>query len=224
MQPEATQVISVNVGEPRLVQWEGKEFKTGIYKYPTQGRVPIRKDNLAGDRQADLKNHGGAYKAVYVYSAIHYPYWQQELEREELPWGSFGENLTISGLHEQEVRIGDLFRIGSATLKVTQPRTPCYKLEARLGLPNFIKRFQESGRVGFYLSVVEEGDVAAGDIITLLQRAENSMTIAEVAAVIRNTNNIVALRRAAELQHFPQPVRDSFVKTLRRKEHQNLEA
>ncbi|GHO81364.1 molybdenum cofactor biosynthesis protein [Ktedonobacter sp. SOSP1-85] len=211
-------VISVNVGLPRTVNWEGKEFQTAIYKQPVEGRVRVRKENLEGDRQTDLKNHGGFDKAVYAYSADNYPYWQRELNRDELPWGSFGENLTLTGLNEHEVHIGDIFRIGNATFQITQPRTPCYKLEARLQQERFIKPFQDSGLVGFYLAVLEEGDVAAGDPIELLKRDETSMTIAEVAAVIADKSDLVALRRAAELEHFPPKVRAIFARSLRKKE------
>ncbi|GHO46409.1 MOSC domain-containing protein [Ktedonospora formicarum] len=224
MHPETMRVISVNVGQPRIIQWGGKEFQTSIYKYPTQGRVAVTKMNLDGDRQSDLKNHGGADKAVYAYPSIHYPYWQHELAREQLPWGSFGENLTLSGVHEHEVRIGDIFRIGNATFKVTQPRTPCYKLEARLERPNFIKRFQESERVGFYLSVLEEGDIATNDTMTLLERDETSMTVAEVAAVIGDKSNLTALQRAAELRHFSPSLRAHFARILRNQEQKSINA
>src|SRR6516162_8869651 len=121
-------VVSLNVGLPRTVQWKGKAVSTGIFKTPVSGRIRLRSLNFDGDRQADLAVHGGPDKAVYAYPAEHYPYWRGELPDAEVPWGAFGENLTTTGLTEEEVRIGDLFRVGSAELVATQPRTPCYKL------------------------------------------------------------------------------------------------
>lgn len=169
----------MNVSLPKTVVWNGTAVRTGIFKRPVTGRVKVRLFGLEGDGQADLTVHGGLEKAVYVYPSKHYEYWQHEL-RQALPWGMFGENITTEGLLEDEVRIGDRLRIGSAELIVTQPRFPCYKLGIKFGQMEIVRRFLESGRSGFYLAVLVEGEVAAGDSIDLLSRDENSPSIADV--------------------------------------------
>jgi MOSC domain-containing protein YiiM len=156
-------IISVNVGLPREVDWKGKRVSTGIFKEPVAGRVVARRLNLDGDRQADLTVHGGEEKAVYVYPAEHYDYWRQELPTTALPWGVFGENLTTSGLLEEAVNVGDQFRVGAALLQATQPRLPCYKLGIKFGREDMVRRFLTGGRYGWYVAVIEEGEIGAGD-------------------------------------------------------------
>ena len=141
---DVMRVVSVNVGLPRTLPWKGREVTTGIFKTPVDGRVRIRRLNLDGDRQADLSVHGGAAKAVYAYPLEHYAWWREQLG-EEIPLGAFGENLTVEGLPlEEEVAIGDRFRVGTAELVVTQPRLPCYKLGLRFGREQMVKRFLAS--------------------------------------------------------------------------------
>ena len=159
----AMKIISVNVGLPRLVMRNGEPVSTGIFKEPVAGRVMLRTLNLDGDRQADLSVHGGPSKAVYVYPSEHYAYWKGELPEKDLPWGMFGENFSTAGLLESEINIGDKFHIGSADVMVTEPRMPCYKLGIRFGRTDIIKRFLVSERSGFYLAVLKEGEVGAGD-------------------------------------------------------------
>ena len=161
-------LLSVQVGRPRTVNWRGKSVSTGIYKEPVAARIMLHRLNLEGDGQADLTVHGGADKAVYVYPALHYEFWRQALPKMALPYGSFGENFTIEGMDESSVHIGDRFRIGEALVQVTQPRLPCYKLGVRFGNPGMPKRFHASGRCGFYLAVLKEGEVGAGDMVTAL--------------------------------------------------------
>ncbi|MBI2115875.1 MAG: MOSC domain-containing protein, partial [candidate division NC10 bacterium] len=156
-------LISVNVGLPREVVYKGKTVKTGIFKEPVPGRVQVHRLNLDGDRQADLSVHGGPSKAVYAYPSEHYGYWRQELPGMDLPWGMFGENFTTEGLLEDLVNIGDRFRVGSAEVMVTEPRLPCYKLGVKFGREDIVKRFLQSGRTGFYVAVLQEGEVGAGD-------------------------------------------------------------
>jgi MOSC domain-containing protein YiiM len=146
------QLISTNVGLPRPVEWNGEIVETAIFKEPVSGAVRVGRLNLEGDRQADLTVHGGTNKAVYAYPSEHYPFWREELAT-DLPWGAFGENLTTSGVTEDEVSIGDRLRIGSAEFVVTQPRTPCFKLIVKFGRNDMVRRFQRSGRSGFYLAV-----------------------------------------------------------------------
>jgi len=162
-------VLSVNVALPRLIAWKGQTFNTGIFKEPVDGAVVMRQLDFDGDRQADLSVHGGPYKAVYAYPSEHYEFWRKELPEMELPWGQFGENLTTEGLNEEDTHIGDVLRIGKATVQVTQPRLPCFKLAAKFQRDDILKRFLQSGRSGFYLSVIEEGLVAAGDAIERVQ-------------------------------------------------------
>lgn len=173
-------VISVNVGMPREAVWKGMLVQTAIFKEPVAGAVSIRKLNLAGDQQADLTVHGGRDKAVYAYPAEHYDYWREQLPDAQLSWGAFGENLTTTGLREDALFIGDRLRIGSATLMVTQPRMPCYKLQIKFGRDDMIKRFLLSGHSGIYFSVVEEGEVSAGSEIKVLSRAPSQVSIADI--------------------------------------------
>ena len=134
-------IRSVNVALPRLVAWKGQTFTTGIFKEPIQGPVMMRTLDLDGDRQADLSVHGGPYKAVYAYPVEHYSFWRTELPEIDLKWGAFGENLTTEGLDESSTHIGDRFRIGAATVMVTQPRVPCFKLAAKFQRDDILKRF-----------------------------------------------------------------------------------
>src|SRR6516165_10285264 len=161
----ALKLLSVNVGMPREVDWHGKVVRTSIFKSPVLGPVRVATLNLEGDKQSDLRVHGGVHKAVYVYPSEHYQFWRNEIPDLDLPWGVFGENFTTEGLLEEAVNIGDRFRVGSAEFVVTQPRMPCYKLGIRFGRPDIIKRFLHSGKSGFYFSVTLEGEVGAGDPI-----------------------------------------------------------
>ena len=170
-------VLSVNVSKPRAIQVGGREVMTGIYKEPVQGRVRVRRHNLDGDAQADLRVHGGEYKAVYAYPFEHYAAWERELGRGDLTPGMFGENLTVTGATEDIVYIGDTLRIGTAVLQVTQPRTPCFKLARKFGRPQLIQEFLASGRSGYYLRVVEEGELAAGDVIEFVHRDPQRVTV-----------------------------------------------
>jgi MOSC domain-containing protein YiiM len=173
-------LLSVNVGAPRLVPSGGQQVKTSIFKYPVAGPVEVRAQNLAGDEQSDLRVHGGAFKSVYVYSAENIDYWKHRLQRDDLGPGSFGENLTVEGLTDPEIAVGDELAIGTARFVVTQPRIPCFKLGIRLAMPEIVKLFHWSGRNGFYLRVLQQGRVQAGDEIHIWRAPEPRMTIAEL--------------------------------------------
>jgi len=162
-------VLSINAGLPREVQSLARTVTTSIFKAPVAGRIAVRRHNIDGDRQSDLSVHGGADKAVYVYPAEHYAFWRAWLGDEVLPWGAFGENLSTEGLLEDTTYIGDRLQIGSAEFLVTQPRMPCFKLGIRFNRPDIVKHFLQSGRTGFYLSVSRQGEVGAGDAVTLAQ-------------------------------------------------------
>jgi MOSC domain-containing protein YiiM len=177
----------VNVGTPRIVDaGGGRTVLTSIFKKAVQGPVKVGRMNLDGDRQADLTVHGGFSKAVYVYPAEHYSYWREELSRSDLDWGTFGENLTTYGATEDTVHIGDRLRIGSVVFQVTQPRMPCFKLALRMNRPDMVKLFWRSGRSGFYVSVVEEGALAAGDAIERIGFGDPPVAVAELVRLHRD--------------------------------------
>ncbi len=173
-------VLSVSVGQPREVVVDDRLVRTSIFKSPVTGRVPIRNNNLAGDAQSDLSVHGGRAKAIYAYPHEHYAFWRQQLPGVELQPGHFGENLTIEGLLEEDVNLGDRLTIGSAELLVTQPRLPCFKLGIRFGREDMVKRFFDSRRTGFYLSVAVEGDLGAADAIEIVERHPAAVSIPEL--------------------------------------------
>jgi MOSC domain-containing protein YiiM len=213
-------VVSLNVAVPRTVVWKGHEVRTGIFKEPVEGPVIMRRLNLDGDRQADLTVHGGADKAVYAYPSEHYPLWKSELPGMVLPWGMFGENLTTEGLSEQEIHIGDKFRIGEAIVMATQPRTPCYKLALKFQRDDMLKRMLTNGRSGFYFSVVEQGVVQAGDAIERIHEDPEGISVAEINALYRDGGKDAnLLRRAANLEALPKNWRDYLREELKSLEH-----
>ena len=207
-------INSLNVGLPRDVLWHGRTVTTGIFKEPVAGRVALRKLNLDGDRQADLTVHGGEYKAVYCYPVEHYGYWKKELAGRELPMGMFGENFTTEGVLEQDVHLGDRLAVGSAEVVVTQPRLPCYKLGVRFGSDDMVKRFLASGRSGFYVAVTREGQVEAGDEVTVLSRDTNAVPVPEITRLYVTkrwgTEELVSLRRALQVPVLPEDWKDYF--------------
>ncbi|MBY0375464.1 MAG: MOSC domain-containing protein [Bryobacteraceae bacterium] len=158
-----SRILSVQAGRLRDLDYRGQKVRTGIFKEPVSGPVAVRRLGLEGDQQADLRVHGGPWKAVYAYPSEHYARWRAEYPHRDFPYGFFGENLTIEGLTEDQLETGDLIRAGSALLQVTTPREPCFKLGTKFGDMQFIRRFAESGRSGFYLAVLEEGILEAGD-------------------------------------------------------------
>ena len=216
-------LVSVNTGLPREVEWHGRVVTTGIYKAPVAGRVALRKLNLDGDRQADLTVHGGEHKAVYCYSLAHYGYWTRELPGRELPMGMFGENFTIDagkdGLLEDSVHLGDRFSVGTAEVAVTQPRLPCYKLGVRFQSDDMVKRFLASGRTGFYVAVVREGEVGAGDEIAAIAREPNAVAVSEITHlyVVKRYGEaeIGAVRRALRVAELPDGWKKYFRERLR---------
>jgi MOSC domain-containing protein YiiM len=208
-------IVSISVGLPREVHWHGKTVTTSIFKAPVPGRIAVKRLNVDGDQQSDLTVHGGADKAVYVYPSEHYAFWREELPGVALPWGAFGENFTTQGLLEDAIHIGDRLRIGSAEFSVTQPRMPCFKLGIRFDRADMVKRFLASGRTGFYLSVSREGEVAAGDPITVMARDGAALAVADIVGLYTaDRANQELLRRASELPALPAGWRDFFRKRL----------
>jgi MOSC domain-containing protein YiiM len=208
-------VVSINVGRPRQIPWQGQLVQTSIFKSPVAGRVRVRRHNLDGDEQSDLTVHGGVNKAVYVYPSEHYSFWKRELPDEDLGWGNFGENLTTKGLLEDRVRIGDTLRIGSAEFIVTQPRLPCFKLGIRFNRADMVKRFHLSGRSGFYLSIVREGDVGADDEVAHVAGGDNSISVAAIFRLYTADDaDRQLMQRASELPALSPSWRDHFRKRL----------
>ena len=208
-------LLSINVGAPREVEWRGEAVRTSIFKAPVAGRVRVTRLNIQGDEQSDLSVHGGSDKAIYAYPSEHYAFWRKELPDTEFPWGVFGKNLTTEGLLEDEVHVGDRFRAGSSEFIVTQPRMPCFKLAIRFNRPDMVKRFLRSGRTGFYLAVVREGDVAAGDAVDLLAQDDNRITVADVVGLYTaDAANQDLLRRATKLSALPESWREYFRERL----------
>ena len=209
------QVIAVCVGLPREVSWKGKPVTTGIFKQPVAGRVRMRSLNLDGDQQADLTVHGGIEKAIYAYPMEHYAYWRQELPDQPLPWGTFGENLPIEGLSETTVNIGDRFRIGTAEVMVTQPRFPCFKLNLKFGRDDMVKRFLDSCLSGIYFSVVQEGEVGAGDAIEPVSRDENNVTVTDIVSIYRREADHDLVRRAVQVPALAAELKTYFQQQLK---------
>ena len=207
-------VVSLSVGGPRMVEWNGGAVLTSIFKSPTDRRLRVTTLNIECDQQSDLTVHGGVEKAVYAYPSEHYPPWRAELGM-DLPWASFGENLTTEGLSEG-VRIGDRFRVGTAEFVVTQPRMPCYKLGIRLGRQDVLRRMLRTGRTGFYFSVAVEGEVGAGDRIELVSRSEEDLSVADVVRLFTaESGNQELLRRAMRSPVLPLSWKDHFGEKIR---------
>ena len=218
-------LLSVNAGLPCEVTWHGRPVVTGIFKQPVEGRVILRKLNLDGDRQADLTVHGGEYKAVYCYPTAHYNYWKRELAGRELPMGMFGENFTIdinsdSAMLEDSIHIGDRFSVGSAEVIVTQPRLPCYKLGVRFQSDDMVKRFLASGRTGFYLAVIREGEVGAGDEIKAIAQDANAVPISEITRLYiakrYSDDDARTVQRALQVAALPESWKEYLRQRLQR--------
>ena len=208
-------LLSVNVGLPRDVVAGDRVVRTSIFKVPVTGRIPIHDNNLAGDRQSDLSVHGGRAKAIYAYPVEHYAFWREQLPHIDLQPGHFGENLTVEGLIEEQVHVGDRLKIGSAELVVTQPRLPCFKLGIRFDRSDMVKRFLHSRRSGFYMAVAAEGDVAAGDTITVLERHPAAVSITELLGMyLKEAIDPERLRAAIDIPALSDSWRKDLKKSL----------
>ncbi|MDH3442286.1 MAG: MOSC domain-containing protein [Deltaproteobacteria bacterium] len=209
------QLLSVNVSLPREIESNRKMVTTSIFKEPVNGRVRLRSMSLQGDGQADLKGHGGVNRAVYVYTMENYDFWKKELQRDDFFFGQFGENFTVDGMLEDQIHVGDVFRVGGALIQVTQPRIPCFKLGIRMNMARFPKLFLASGRVGFYIRVLEEGEVGAGDLIHRVRTDPNRMTVREINNLLYfDATNIEDARRALAIDALSAGWRESFKERL----------
>ncbi len=214
---EQLKVISVNVGLPRKVVRKGKTVKTAIFKEPVAGPVRLEKLNFVGDRQADLSVHGGPDKAVYVYTSERYDFWRTTLARSDLNWGAFGENLTTLGLDEPEVNIGDRFQVGTAEVVVTQPRMPCYKLNLKFDRDDMVKLFGNSRFSGFYLAVLKEGQVEAGDPIIRLSQDENKVTVADINRIyLHDRDDLETMRRSLNVAALTEDWKNFFQERIQK--------
>lgn len=210
-------LVSLNVARPRLTVYQGATISTAIFKKPVTGRVALRTLNLDGDQQADLSVHGGFYKAVYAYPSEHYDYWRRELPDADLLWGAFGENFTTEGLSENQLHVGDRFRVGSSIVTVRQPRMPCYKLAARFQRADMIERFLRSGRSGLYFSVEQEGEVGEGDSFERISQDPQAITIEEMNRLFyREKYDRKLLQKAIATGALPEDWREYFLPRLNR--------
>jgi len=170
-------VLSTNIGNLTQITWKGKELHTGIFKYPTNSALLLEKETVANDSIADRKVHGGIDKACYLFSTKHYPYWEKRYPNLDWDWGMFGENLSVSEMDETQIRIGDIYKIGSAIVQISQPREPCFKLGIRFGTQQILKDFIDYGYSGMYVRVLEEGEVSPEDKLILIKPSDNILTV-----------------------------------------------
>jgi MOSC domain-containing protein YiiM len=217
------EILSLNVGKPIQVQYQNKEISTGIFKTPTSEALFLSRLNFAGDGQADLVHHGGKEKAVCVYPYEHYPFWERELQR-KLEYGAFGENLTIKGLLETDVCIGDTFQLGDAIVQVSQPRQPCYKLSVRYGMPEMLLKVQETGFTGFYFRVLKEGLVSDLDVLKRIYRHPKEMTVSFANRIMhQEKNHLDGIKKLLEVEELSANWRTTFQKRLSGIEIDSLE-
>lgn len=208
------QVVSLQIGMPVTYEYEGKEWRSGIYKQPVGAPVLLTRTGFDGDGQADMENHGGPDKAVCVYCAGHYPYWSRLLEL-ELPPAAFGENITVSELDEKEVSIGDIYRMGEALVQVSQPRQPCYKLGYKYNRPDMPLLVQNNGFTGYYFRVLEEGFVKPGDAIVPVERSPHGMRVEEANRIMyRQRTDIGSIRSLLEVPELSESWRKQLTKRL----------
>jgi MOSC domain-containing protein YiiM len=212
-------IISINVSRPVEIIHEGKTVRTGIFKKPVEGPVYVSKLNIEGDGQADLKNHGGGHKAVYAYSYDHYPYWSEVLERSDFEFGQFGENLTVTGLDESILCIGDQLAVREVTFSVTQPRVPCSKLGIRFGDRDMPRKFMDKALTGCYLMVLKEGYIQAGDELKIISRDKNNISVKDLFKAYYHAEGLEGdeiLKRASQVTALSPSWRAQIKKRLDR--------
>lgn len=192
-------VISTNISEPRTVLWRGKEIQTGIFKKPIDQPIYLGKEDVANDTVIDRVHHGGEFKACYLFGSDYYGYWKERYPSLDWGWGMFGENLTVEGLNENELYIGNVYKIGSAVVQVTEPRQPCHKLGIKFGDHKIIKEFIDYGHSGTYVRILTEGAVSTGDKLQLLEENKNPITVQEYNLVVnRKTKDTALIKKAIE--------------------------
>lgn len=209
------QIVSTNIGQPTIIEWRGQEIQTGIYKHEVDTPLFLGAEDVVNDHVIDRRYHGGAEKACYLYSAGHYPFWKRKYPELKWAWGMFGENLTVSGLDESEIRIGDRFQVGKAIIQVTQPRQPCFKLGIRFGSQKVVNEFWDSPFSGVYVRILQPGYVAKGDQLTLLESNHDSLSVEQVFSIFtKNNNNIDLITNAIQEPFLAQSCRKDLQKIL----------
>ncbi len=207
-------MFSLNIGLPAQMPFKGKEVSTGIFKKPVQGPLFLSRLNFEGDGQADTVHHGGPDKAVCVYPHEHYAYWERELDI-KLETGAFGENVTLDGLREDDVHIGDIFSLGEAVVQISQPRQPCFKLALRYGVPEMPVKVQETGYTGFYFRVLKEGKVERLDKLTRTQRHRHGISVSEANRVMHvDKNDLDAVRAMLQVEELSESWRKTLMKRI----------
>ncbi|MBJ6366842.1 MOSC domain-containing protein [Snuella sedimenti] len=202
-------ITSTNIATPQTFVWQGKEVTSGIFKTPVNTPIFLGKESVNNDFVSDTKVHGGYYKACYLFSADHYPYWKALYPNLNWDWGMFGENLTVAGLDETKIHVGDIYKMGSALVQVSQPREPCFKLGAKFGSQEILKQFIAHKRPGTYISILKEGSVSIGDSITLVERMEKSLSVAELFHLFfSKTKDDTLIEIAMSNEALPQHKRD----------------
>jgi len=195
-------IISTNIAKPTIIEWRGQKVETGIYKYAVESPIFLGTADVVNDHVIDRRYHGGSDKACYLYSADHYPFWQNKYPNQDWKWGMFGENLTISGLNESEIRIGDRFRIGNAEVQVTQPRQPCFKLGVRFGDQSVVSDFWTLPYPGVYVRVLSQGEVQSGDEMILIERDPESLSVSQVFSIFHHNCSDLKLIQKALAEPF----------------------
>lgn len=208
-------IISTNIANPTTIEWRGQKVETGIYKYAVESPIFLGSDDVANDHVIDRRYHGGSDKACYLYSADHYPFWQKKYPNLDWEWGMFGENLTVSGLNESEIRIGDRFQIGEAAVQVTQPRQPCFKLGVRFGNQSVVSDFWILPYPGVYVRVLSQGEVKTGDEMILLDRNPESLSVSQVFSIFHdNKDNLELIQKAITEPFIASSCRHDIEKVL----------
>ena len=210
------QVISTNLGEKKKVIYRGKEVYTGIFKYPVNEPLHLGKTDVEKDKVIDRRFHGGVDKACYLYSADHYAYWKGKYPDLDWDWGMFGENLTVKALDESNIHIGDVFKIGTATVQATQPRQPCFKFGIRMGNPLAVKEFIAAQMPGVYIRVLEEGSVKTGDRLEVIEQKLENKSIKEIFYLLYNAKeNVEEVKNAVQIPELAQSCYNDLIKMAR---------
>jgi MOSC domain-containing protein YiiM len=203
------QILSTNISEPITIKWRGQQVQTGIYKKPVNHPIYLEKNEVKGDTVSDRKVHGGEYKACYLFSSDQYNYWQKLYPDLDWTFGMLGENLTVSGLDEKQIHLGDIYKLGEALVQITQPREPCYKFGVKFGTQKVLKQFIDHGYPGTYVRVLKEGYVKKGDDFVLVKKAINSLSIHQFFKLLfSKTKDPKLLELAINNEALPQPKRD----------------
>jgi MOSC domain-containing protein YiiM len=209
------QIISTNIAKPTTFIWHGKEHTTGIYKKPVDTSIFLGNEEVKGDEVSDRKVHGGEFKACYLFSADHYPYWKDKYPHLDWTYGMLGENLTIEGLNEKELHIGDIYKVGNAVVQITQPREPCYKFAVKFDSNDVLKEFIDHGYPGTYVKVLEEGDVKNGDTFVLIEKSKDSISIWDFFKLLfSEEKNKAHIKAILNNDALPQRKRDRLKKFL----------